>query len=84
MTPPVEILPRLLASAGALGNAEIRNQLGLRDRTRLRERYIVPALAAGLIEPTVPDRPTSRLQKYRLTGVGRALLDPPERKEGPA
>jgi ATP-dependent DNA helicase RecG len=31
-------------------------------------------LQAGLIEPTLPDKPNSRLQQYRLTDRGRALL----------
>lgn len=67
-------LLRLLGDAGELGNAEIREQMNLKDRTHLREHYIGPALAEALIEPTVPDKPTSRLQKYRLTAKGRALL----------
>jgi ATP-dependent DNA helicase RecG len=28
-----------------------------------------------LIEPTIPDKPTSRLQKYRLTEKGRKSLE---------
>jgi len=57
-----------------MGNAEIRARLGLKDRTHLRERYVAPALAEGIIEPTIPDKPSSRFQKYRLTAKGAALL----------
>lgn len=75
VAPPVEVLVRLLGRAGELGNAEIRARLGLKDRRHLRERYVVPALAEAVIEPTIPDKPNSRLQKYRLTAKGRAWLE---------
>jgi len=31
-------------------------------------------LQAALIEPTLPDKPNSRLQQYRLTAQGKAVL----------
>ena len=38
------------------------------------KRHIVPLLERGLIAMTLPDKPQSRLQRYRLTAQGRALL----------
>ncbi len=48
--------------------------LGLSDRKSFRERYLKPALDEGLIEMTIPDRPRSRLQQYRLTDRGAGVL----------
>ena len=39
-----------------------------------RERDFKPALADGLIEMSIPDKPNSRLQRYRLTDKGRTVL----------
>lgn len=39
--------------------------LGVSDQT-LRDNYLHPALQAGLIEMTLPDKPNSRLQNYHL------------------
>ena len=66
-------LLRLLGQEGPLGNEKIRNAFSLQSRRRVRDTYIDPALAAGLIERTLPDKPNSRLQKYRLTEKGRAM-----------
>jgi ATP-dependent DNA helicase RecG len=84
VTPPVAVavLIRLIGSTGPLGNSEILANLKLKDRTHLRARYIDPALADGLVERTIPEKPTSRLQKYRLTDKGRALLAELEKKGG--
>ena len=54
---------------------DLQGALKLRHEEHFRLVYLLPALAAGLIEMTIPDKPTSRLQKYRLTDTGRQLLE---------
>jgi hypothetical protein len=56
---------------GDMSREEIQGALGLQDRKSFRARYLAPALTEGLIEMTIPDKPSSRLQKYRLTDAGR-------------
>lgn len=46
---------------------DLQAALGLQNRKSFGERYLKPALNAGLIEMTAPEKPNSRLQKYRLT-----------------
>ncbi len=53
----------------------LQDALELQDRKSFRERYLKPALAEGLIEMTIPDKPNSRLQKYRLTRRGEQWLE---------
>ena len=53
---------------------ELQKKLGLEHRENFRKGYLAPAIAAGLIERTIPDKPNSRLQQYRLSAVGRAWL----------
>jgi hypothetical protein len=68
-------LKRLLAIMEKdMSRQEIQAALALRGRENFEARYLKPALAAGLIERTIPDKPNSRLQKYRLTAKGRAVL----------
>ncbi len=49
--------------------------VGRQDRTKFRNQVLKPLLEAGWLEMTVPDKPTSSKQKYRITAKGRALLD---------
>ena len=73
VTPQVRRL--LGAIKGEMGREELQGNMGLRDRKSFRDLYLVPALHAGYIEMTIPDKPKSRLQKYRLTSKGKALID---------
>lgn len=54
--------------------SEIQAALGLKHEDHFRETYLRPALKAGAIEMTIPDKPNSRLQKYRLTAAGKTWL----------
>jgi len=57
-----------------LSRTELQASLQLKSQANFRDRYLQPALDKGLIEMTIPDKPKSRLQKYRLTIKGRGVL----------
>ena len=76
-----EVRKRLLVCRGTLSRRELQQQLQLQlqSEENFRRLYLIPALEAGYIERTIPNKPNSRLQKYRLTAKGAALLtDSPE------
>ena len=45
----------------------------MKHRPTFSENYIKPALENQLLEMTIPDKPRSKNQKYRLTKLGRQL-----------
>ena len=53
---------------------ELQEMLGLTGRGNFTVQYLKPALDAGFIEMTIPDKPNSRLQKYRITSAGKTYL----------
>lgn len=71
VTPQVSELLAIIQ--GEMSREALQAALGLADRKSFRKRYLKPALADGLIEMTIPDKPNSRLQKYRLTAKGHQL-----------
>ena len=54
---------------------EIQERLGLKDEKHFRENYQQVGVKLGLIEMTIPGKPRSSLQKYRLTPKGKAVID---------
>ena len=68
-----EVARLLGALQGEMRREELMAALGLSDRKHFQLRFQQPAIAAGLIEMTLPDKPKSRLQRYRLTEAGKAL-----------
>ena len=72
-----EVPPQVLilqAIFGEMSRQEIQEALGLKHTRHFRKAYLAPTLRAGLIEMTIPDKPRSSKQRYRLTPAGRRYL----------
>jgi ATP-dependent DNA helicase RecG len=69
-----QVVQLLRACDGERSRAELMTALGLVHREHFRESYLAPALAAGYLEMTIPDKPKSSLQKYRLTSAGHTFV----------
>lgn len=69
VTPQVRDL--LNVFKGEESRTELQKSLGLVDRKNFRINYLNPALEEGFVELTIPDKPKSSKQKYRLTKKGR-------------
>jgi DNA-binding PadR family transcriptional regulator len=54
---------------------ELLEHFGRSNRTKLREQVLLPLLASGLIAMTIPEKPTSSKQRYRITESGRKTLE---------
>lgn len=59
---------------GELTRDELQEALAIKHREYFWSTHIKPALEAGLIEMTLPDKPNSKNQKYRLTTKGKLCL----------
>ena len=71
VTEHVERLISILT--GEMNRPQLQDILGISNRPHFVEAYLGPALKAELIEMTLPDKPTSRHQRYRRTAGGEAL-----------
>jgi ATP-dependent DNA helicase RecG len=54
--------------------AEIQATFGYTNRTKFRRRYLEPLLNEGFLEMTIPEKPCSSHQSYRLTEKGETYL----------
>ena len=55
--------------------SELMRSTSRTNRTKFRDQVLNPLLNAGWLEMTIPEKPTSSKQKYRLTGAGKHILD---------
>ena len=78
-----EHVERLLTTlTGEMNRPQLQDILGISNRPHFVKAYLEPALKAGLIEMTLPDKPKSRKQRYRLTARGEALAAQIKGKNG--
>ena len=69
---PTKFVQRLLRSLkGEMSVLEMMAALKLGGRRNFLEKYLTPAINAGLVEMTQPDSPRSPTQRYRLTAWGQ-------------
>ena len=83
VTPQVEALLNVMREVGEFDpntdkvkefkREALQTLLGLKDKKSFVQRYLKPALEIGVIEMTIPQKPTSRLQEYRLTALGLTI-----------
>lgn len=73
-TDPVKKLLYVFREKPEQGIASLMEKLGLNHKPTFRRNYLNPALAQGYVERTIPDKPNSPAQKYRLTEKGRQRI----------
>ena len=64
----------VLKSKGELSAADILASLGTGKDTNFTYRRIAPLIEMGLVERTIPDKPNSSNQRYRITTKGKKML----------
>lgn len=69
-----EQVKRLLLAlkSSEVSRQDLMNSLSLKHRPTFLYNYLQPAIEAGFIALTIPDKPTSSNQKYYLTEKGKA------------
>ena len=63
----------IMVMNGKLKRVEIQRLLGLKHEDHFRNTYLTPAIDSGYVEMTLPGKPKSPKQRYRLTDKGEKL-----------
>lgn len=70
VTEQVERLIQALLPSQLVSTSDILGLLNLKHRPTIFYDYISPSIKQGLLEMTIPEKPNSKNQKYRLTAKG--------------
>ena len=62
------------SAAGARAAADLSRALGYSTRTGNFKKALGKLLSLGFLEQTIPDKPQSSKQRYRITPLGREFL----------
>jgi len=65
----------LVAAQGEQARNALQAALGLKHTRHFRKAYLIPALDAGMLEMTQPDKLARRSQRYRLTEAGLRMKE---------
>ena len=66
-----EVERLVMVMHGDMKRSQLQGLLGLKHEDYFREAYLLPAIDKSFIEMTIPDKPKSSKQKYRLTPKGK-------------
>ena len=76
----MQVMAILEAARTPMTHGDLQKIAGIRNRDHFRRAHLQPMLAHGWLERTIPDKPRSRLQKYRTTAAGLAAMRATESK----
>ncbi len=71
--PSQEVSRLIFAIAGELNRVQLQEALELKHKASFLKNYLQPAITQGFIELTIPEKPNSPKQSYRLTAKGLQL-----------
>jgi len=53
---------------------EIFNKIGVTNQSNNYSRFVQPLVESGYLELSLPEKPTSKFQRYQTTEAGKELL----------
>jgi len=69
------------ASDSPVGLLRLMSLAEQTNRSRFRKTILKPLIDANLLAPTIPDKPRSSKQRYRLTELGKEILKKQDKEQ---